>query len=68
MTYDLDQRIDRRHSDSQKWNRYDEDALPMWVADMDFRSPERVIHAVHERVEHGVFGYQDSGSDPGRQE
>jgi cystathionine beta-lyase len=29
----------------------------MWVADMDFRSPEPVIEALHERVEHGVFGY-----------
>ncbi len=29
----------------------------MWVADMDFRSPEPVIEALHERVDHGVFGY-----------
>jgi cystathionine beta-lyase len=31
--------------------------LPLWVADMDFASPEPVIHAVQERVAHGVFGY-----------
>jgi cystathionine beta-lyase len=61
MTYDLDQRIHRRHTESVKWNYYDEDVLPLWVADMDFRSPEPVIQALHERVEHGVFGY---GSDP----
>jgi cystathionine beta-lyase len=61
MTYDFDQRIDRRHSESAKWHRYDEDVLPMWVADMDFVSPEPVIRALRERVEHGVFGY---GMDP----
>jgi len=31
--------------------------LPMWVADMDFLSPEPVVRALHERVEHGMFGY-----------
>jgi cystathionine beta-lyase len=61
MTYDFDEPIDRRHSESLKWNRYDGDVLPLWVADMDFRSPDPVIRALHERVEHGVFGY---GSDP----
>ena len=57
MTYDFDQRIDRRHSESIKWHYYDEDVLPMWLADMDFVSPEPVLRALHERVEHGVFGY-----------
>ncbi|MBC8264122.1 MAG: pyridoxal phosphate-dependent aminotransferase, partial [Anaerolineales bacterium] len=57
MAYDFDQRIDRRRSESAKWHRYDEDVLPMWLADMDFRSPAPVIQALHERVEHGVFGY-----------
>jgi len=54
---DLDQCLDRRCFESSKWRRYDEDVLPLWVADMDFRSPEPVIRALHERVEHGVFGY-----------
>ncbi len=57
MTYDLDQLIDRRRSDSMKWNHYDADVLPLWVADMDFLSPDSVQRALHERVEHGVFGY-----------
>jgi cystathionine beta-lyase len=57
MTHDFGQRLDRRHSDSAKWHRYDEDVLPMWVADMDFPSPEPVIRALRERVEHGMFGY-----------
>lgn len=54
---DFDQIIDRRHTESVKWNWFDEDVLPMWVADMDFRSPEPVIEALKARVEHGVFGY-----------
>ncbi len=53
----FDQSINRRDSDSVKWNLYGEDVLPMWVADMDFRSPPAVIEALHHRVEHGVFGY-----------
>jgi cystathionine beta-lyase len=61
MTYDFDQPIDRRRFKGMKWHQFDEDVLPLWVADMDFRSPDPVIRALHERVEHGVFGY---GSDP----
>jgi cystathionine beta-lyase len=57
MIYDFDQIIDRRASDSAKWLRYGEDVLPLWVADMDFVSPEPVIRALRQRVAHGVFGY-----------
>ncbi|SFM93177.1 cystathione beta-lyase [Izhakiella capsodis] len=62
MTFNFDQRIDRRHSDSLKWAKYGErDILPLWVADTDFRSPECIISSLHERVSHGVFGY---GKEP----
>lgn len=57
MPCDLDRIIDRRGSDSEKWRRYGPDVLPLWVADMDFRSPEPVIRALRERVDHGIFGY-----------
>ncbi len=57
MTYDFDRLVDRRHTDSSKWRKYGPDVLPLWVADMDFQSPEPVIRALRERVEHGVFGY-----------
>ena len=53
----FDQIIDRRNTDSVKWNVYDEDVLPMWLADMDFRAPESVIQALHDRIDHGIFGY-----------
>ena len=62
MTCNFDQRIDRRHSDSLKWQKYGaRDILPLWVADTDFRSPDCVIDALKQRVEHGIFGY---GSSP----
>ncbi len=54
---DFDRIINRRDTESVKWHWYDEDVLPMWVADMDFRSPEAVIEALQARVAHGVFGY-----------
>jgi len=58
MGYDFDQTIDRRGTGSLKWERYrGRDVLPMWVADMDFRSPPEVIEALRRRVDHGVFGY-----------
>lgn len=58
MAFNFDQRIDRRHSDSLKWNKYsDRDVLPLWVADTDFRSPECIIEAIKNRADHGVFGY-----------
>jgi cysteine-S-conjugate beta-lyase len=57
MKYDFDQAPDRTATDSLKWREYDGDVIPLWVADMDFVSPEPVIRALHERVDHGVFGY-----------
>ncbi|NLF01355.1 MAG: aminotransferase class I/II-fold pyridoxal phosphate-dependent enzyme, partial [Anaerolineales bacterium] len=57
MSYDFDRIINRRCSDSVKWCHYDEDVLPLWVADMDFAAPAPVIQALAERVAHGVFGY-----------
>jgi cystathionine beta-lyase len=57
MRYDFDESVDRRGSDSVKWTHYPGDVLPLWVADMDFRSPQPVIEALRERAEHGIFGY-----------
>lgn len=54
---DFDQLIERRGTDSIKWNLFDPDVIAMWVADMDFRSPQAIIDALQRRVEHGVFGY-----------
>ncbi|MFZ1199859.1 MAG: PatB family C-S lyase [Desulfobacterales bacterium] len=57
-TFDFDTPIDRRETASIKWDKYrGRDVIPMWVADMDFRSPPAVTAALCERAGHGVFGY-----------
>ncbi|MCE5187117.1 MAG: PatB family C-S lyase [Planctomycetaceae bacterium] len=49
---------DRRFTDSLKWGNYNKTGvLPMWVADMDFRSAEAIIEALRKRANEGVFGY-----------
>ncbi len=58
MTFDFDTVPERLGTDSQKWQKYaGRDILPLWVADMDFKSPPAVIEALHRRVDHGIFGY-----------
>lgn len=62
--YDFDSRIDRSGTWSLKWDRYaGRDVLPMWVADMDFRSPPEIVDALRARVDHGVFGYIEPGPE-----
>lgn len=58
MEYDFDQIIDRRNTNSLKWN-VGEEELPMWVADMDFETAPPVKAAILKRASHGVFGYAD---------
>ncbi len=58
MSFDFDTVPQRLGTDSQKWQKYaGQDILPLWVADMDFRSSPAILTALHERVEHGIFGY-----------
>lgn len=57
MKYDFDKIVTRRHSGSYKWDAVPEDALPLWVADMDFEVAPAVKKALADRVAHGVFGY-----------
>lgn len=58
MEYDFDRIIPRHDTNSYKWDSVDEpDILPMWVADMDFRTAPAVVNALQRRVEHGIFGY-----------
>lgn len=58
MAFNFDEWVDRSHSDSDKWHKYDgQDIIPLWVADTDFRSPPAVIEALQQRISHGVFGY-----------
>lgn len=62
MKYNFDEIVDRKNSDSIKWTGVEEkfganDILPMWIADMDFKSADEIIEALKDRVDHGVFGY-----------
>lgn len=57
MKYDFDKTIDRRATNSYKWDSAPEGVLPMWVADMDFRTAPAIIDALQKRVAHGIFGY-----------
>jgi cysteine-S-conjugate beta-lyase len=58
MSFDFDTVPHRLGTDSQKWQKYaGQDILPLWVADMDFRSSPAILKALHDRVEHGIFGY-----------
>lgn len=71
MKYNFDKVVNRRDTDSIKWGNLEEiyghkDMLPMWIADMDFRSADEIIDVLKQRVDHGVFGYtwrQDSFYD-----
>jgi len=62
MNYNFDEIIDRQNTDAIKIERCKalfgtEDVLPLWVADMDFRTPDFIINAIKERCEHPIFGY-----------
>jgi cysteine-S-conjugate beta-lyase len=62
MNYNFDRAIDRRGTDSVKWDLLNEefgrdDVLPMWVADMDFAAPPEVCSALNARAEHEIYGY-----------
>lgn len=56
MKYDFDTVIDRRNTDSLKWN-VPESQLPMWVADMDFEAAPEIQEELQKRLSHGIFGY-----------
>ncbi|HRW04824.1 MAG TPA: MalY/PatB family protein [Caldilineaceae bacterium] len=76
MIYDFDEVIDRRGTHSVKWDagellkqfglteRFDEETIPLFVADMDFACPEPVLAALHERVNTRMFGYSLHSASP----
>lgn len=76
MKYDFDQVIDRHHTFSMKWDggeqikemglseRFDEDTIAIFTADMDFRCAQPIIDAMDKIVQHGIFGYSASVGAP----
>ncbi len=61
--FDFDGQIARRGTNSEKWDQYPEDVLPLFVADMDFPAPPPVLAALRRRLEHGVLGYTHDCND-----
>lgn len=69
MKYNFDEVINRRNTYSMKWDggeflkefglteRYDEDTIPLFTADMDLPIPQPMIDALHKTVDHRIFGY-----------
>ena len=76
MKYNFDEVIDRRGTHSVKWeagellkdfgltDRFDEDTISLFVADMDFPVPEPVLAALHARVDRKMFGYSTYDTSP----
>jgi len=66
MKYDFDTIVDRLNTNSMKWDFVEEvfgekDILPLWVADMDFRTSDAIINAIVRVAQHGIFGYSKMG-------
>jgi len=62
MKYDFDKPVDRSNTNSFKWDRNKEflgsaDVIPLWVADMDLECCQKIVKAIHQRLEHKIFGY-----------
>ena len=53
----FDNVISRYNTDSVRWDKYNKDIIPLWVADMDFETPHCVVDAITKRLDHKVFGY-----------
>ena len=56
MLYNFDEIIDRRDTGSFKWH-YTDDTIPLWVADMDFKTAQPILAAIEQVAEHGILGY-----------
>ncbi|MCE1156999.1 MAG: aminotransferase class I/II-fold pyridoxal phosphate-dependent enzyme, partial [Bacteroidales bacterium] len=62
MNYNFDEIIDRKGTDAVKLERCKalfgtEDVLPLWVADMDFRTPDFILDTIRKRLDHPILGY-----------
>ena len=56
MLYNFDEIIDRRDTGSFKWH-YSDDTIPLWVADMDFKTAQPILAAIEQVAHHGILGY-----------
>lgn len=68
MAYDFDTVVNRRGTNSVKYDfakklGKPEGILPLWVADMDFRTAPEIIDRLQKTVAHGIYGYSDTKED-----
>lgn len=68
MKYNFDKETDRSETFSYKWDgayRYfgTNDLIPLWIADMDFKAPPKVVEALEKRASHGIYGYTKEESE-----
>lgn len=56
MQYNFDEIIDRRNTGSVKWH-YNDDTIPLWVADMDFKAAKPILNTIEQVTQHGILGY-----------
>ena len=64
MKYNFDEIVDRKNTNSLKFDfalerKRPQDAIPLWVADMDFKTLDEVQNALAEKAKHGIFGYSE---------
>ena len=62
MKYNFDEIVPRKHTNCLKYDNVmeifgTEDILPMWIADMDFRTPDFIVNAIRKRLDHELLGY-----------
>jgi cysteine-S-conjugate beta-lyase len=62
MKYNFDERVERENTSCYKYDMREKlfgtgDVLPMWVADMDFRTPPFIVEALQKRLDHAILGY-----------
>ena len=62
MMYDFQTITNRRQTDSIKW-AVAESELPMWIADMDFKTAPEITAALQEKLALGIYGYEEPGED-----
>ena len=56
MLYNFDEVIERRDTGSVKWH-YSDETIPLWVADMDFKTAQPILAAIEQVAQHGILGY-----------
>ena len=62
MKYNFDEIVPRKHTDCLKYDNVmeifgTEEILPMWIADMDFKTPDFIVNAIRKRLDHELLGY-----------